>query len=675
MLNYNLNINSPLQQEKKNEDVRPPIYWDFHSFTSASDNSDLEEGSYGFMTINAINTNCINVSVDSGNLFTTDAQSQVTASLTGSNWPLTGSVTMSLNTFGISYDPVTPNQFISASFMATSAEIITNPNITGSKITNLIVSASEFVRYYISGSITAVKGNIWNGPINWKVSSSSTTQDLEGNTSQLNNNSSSFNLKKDLAMMVSYSNITSSINGTYANFYSFNQTASLTSSILPNTTGSVTMSLEIPEIGFSTSSRFFNPTSAGIKILSASFIADTNTPYNITASVINNKGNESNSNINWYLTGSSLFLNSSSLNIRKDANITMVSQSFVVATSGTYKNGYAFNQTASLSSSFVPVYSQDSSSYYIQKIDMKIAEINFSQSLWISSSCGAPYLQLITASFQAQTNIPNYNITASIEQYQQSVFNFWVTASGAGAGGQTSVGGGGGGGMVVSGSTTIQPNTIYYITVGQNGSVASDGGDSSFVGCNRTKNFYAGGGKAGIGIDGGNSGAGYIVENGVTMSIYPAFLGGTGAFQQSGFGPRIAAGGGASNRGNGQNGVIGPDGGDGADGDTTGGGGGYQGAGPTPPPPGTNGVSGSIVSGGLDLRQAGRGGNGASTAGGGDGRQAVAGTAGIVLVRYAGSGSYFITPASSSFNTIDNETTYWFTSSATLIYSPTVTLS
>jgi hypothetical protein len=45
MLNYNLNINSPLQQAKKNEDVRPPIYWDFHSFTSASDNSDLEEGS------------------------------------------------------------------------------------------------------------------------------------------------------------------------------------------------------------------------------------------------------------------------------------------------------------------------------------------------------------------------------------------------------------------------------------------------------------------------------------------------------------------------------------------------------------------------------------------------------------------------------------------------------
>ena len=112
------------------------------------------------------------------------------------------------------------------------------------------------------------------------------------------------------------------------------------------------MSLEIPEIGFSTSSRFFNATSAGIKILSASFQAQTNIPnYNITASVINNKGNTSNSNINWSVIGSGNYLNSASLNIRKDANVTMVSESFVTSTSGTYKNNYAFNQTASLSSS------------------------------------------------------------------------------------------------------------------------------------------------------------------------------------------------------------------------------------------------------------------------------------------------------------------------------------
>ena len=674
MLNYNLNINSPLQQAKKNEDVRPPIYWDFHSFTSASDSSDLDEGSYGFMNIGAVGTNCINVSVDSGNLFATDAQSSVTASLTGSNWPQTGSVTMSLITFGISYDPVTANQFFSASFNATAAQIIADPNISGSKITNLIVSASEFVRYYVSGSITATKGNIYNGPINWKVSSSSTTQDLEGNQSQLNNNSSSFNIKKDIAPIVGYSNITSSISGTYPNFYSFNQTASLTSSILPNTTGSVTMSLEIPEIGFTTSSRFFNATSAGNKILSASFVAETNASYNITASVINNKGNESNSNINWYITGSSAYLASSSLNIRKDANVTMVSESFVTSTSGTYKNDYAFNQTASLSSSFVPVYSNDTSSYFIQKLDMKIPEINFTQSLWISSSCGAPYLQLITASFTSQTSVTDYNITASIQQYQQNVIICNITASGGGAGGGLNVGTGGGGGMVVSASSEIQPNLFYQINVGAGGAPAANGGDTTFIGCNRTINLYAGGGQ------GGNSGTGYIVKNEVTTSIYSGFSAGAGATESTGFGTRIAAGGGASNTANGGNGVITAEGaavgGNGASGNTFGGGGGYQGAGPTPPAPGADGIAGTGAFG-IVPNIYGGGGDGASTLGGGSGRQASAGTGGVVYVRHTGSGSLFTTTnASSSYDSDKNETTYIFTSgSGTLFYQPIPTLS
>ena len=652
--------------DEHNEDVRPPIYWDFHSFTSASDSSDLDEASYGFMNIDAVGTNCINVSVDSGNLFVTDAQSSVTASLTGSNWPQTGSVTMSLNTFGISYDPVTANQFFSASFRATAAQIIADPNITGSKITNLIVSASEFVRYYVSGSITATKGNIYNGPINWKVSSSSTTQNLEGNQSQLNNNSSSFNIKKDIASMVSYSNITASINGTYPNFYSFNQTASLTSSILPNTTGSVTMSLEIPEIGFSTSSRFFNATSAGNKILSASFVAQTNASYNITASVINNKGNQSNSNINWYITGSSAYLASASLNIRKDANVTMVTQSFVTSTFGTYKNDYAFNQTASLSSSFEPVYNNDASIYFIQKLDMKIPEINFTQSLWVSSSCGAPYLQLITASFQAQTNVPNYNITASIQQYQQSVISCNITASGAGGGGSQY--GGGGGGMVISTSTVIQPNLVYQINIGAPGAPNAAGGETSFIGCNRTINIYAGGGQPGTGgvSSGGNSGAGSIVRNGET-TLYPAFSGGVGAFQSSPFGPRIAGGGGASNTANGGNGVISgtgaANGGDGASGDTFGGFGGFLAAGPTPPGPGSNGIAGT---GNAELFGAGGGGN----RGGG-------GAIGILFIRHAGSGSLFTTTnASSSYSSLKNETTYFFTSgSGTLFYQPTPTLS
>lgn len=678
MLNYNLNINSPLQQEKKNEDVRPPIYWNFHSFTSASDITDLNEGSYGFMTINAINTNCINVSVDSGDLFTTNAQVPVTASITGSNWPSTGSVTMSLNTAALSYDPVTPDRYFSASFSASALDIYNNPNITGSKLTNAY-SASEFVRFYVSGSVIAMKGNVYNGPINWKVSSSSTTQDLEGNQSQLNNNSSSFNLKKDIANLVNINNITASITGTYSNNYSFNQTASLTSSILSNTTGSVTMSLIIPEIGFSTSSRFFNPTSAGIKILSASFVAQTNTSYNITASVINNKGNESNSNINYLVTGSSAYLASSSLNIRKDASITMVTQSFATLTSGSYKNNYAFNQTASLSSSFVPVYSNDSSSYFIQKLDMKIPEINFTQSLWLSSSCEAPYLKLITASFAAQTNIPNYNITASIQQYQQSIIKFNITASGAGGGGGTpTAGGGGGGGAVVSASSAIQPNLLYQIYVANTSSISNSGGTTTFIGCNAGINIYAGGGEAGSNNgSAGGSGIGYIIENGVTSSIYPSFAGGLQA--NGGYlGLATAGGGGGSNTSTGSNGVINgannPQGGNGANGYTGGGGGGYQGSGPTPPFGGARGLNGT---GNIDLLGCGAGGQGASQGGGGDNSPATTGSMGIILIKHVGTGSLFTTTnASSSYSSVNNETTYYFLSgSGTLFYSPIPTIS
>ena len=803
MLNYNLNINSPLQQEKKNEDVRPFIYWDFNSIASASDSTGLNESYLGTMNISAPFSNCTLINVDAGGTFETDAQYPVIASVTGSNWPITGSTTMSIYTAGITYDPASVNQFYYNAISASAATIAINPSITGSIVTNNF-SASEFYRFYVSGSIIHMKGNVWNPVVNWKttnespstitgnvngytasfnivkdvnvplgyikevtssfqssfqylynmgvtssltasiqnnatgsttmsisipeagittsslyfnsasagvqiiraaftasnnnpynvtasvifnkgnvsnsninykVFSTSTTQDLEGNQSELNSNSSSFNLKKDIANLVNIPNITSTVTGTYLNDYSFNQTASLTSSILSNTTGSVTMSLEIPEIGFSTSSMFFNPTSAGIKILSASFKANTaTTNYNITASVINNKGNVSNSNINWSVSGSGNYLNTSSLNIRKDVNVTMVSESFSTPKSGTYKNNYAFNQTASLSSSFEPLFNNDSSSYFIQKLDMKIPEINFSQSLWISSSCGVPYLKTITASFAATTGISNYNITASIEQYQQSVVLFNITASGAGGGGGIGgAGGGGGGGMVVSASSAIHPNLLYLITIGQGGETGSNGGDTSFIGCNRSINLFAGGGEAGS-SDGGDSGYGYITENDITTSIYPAFTGGLNQYEGGGY-PQNACGGGASNTANG--GIGSPTsptyrGGNGANGDTFGGGGGYIGDGPTPQKPGSPGVSGS---GNIDLLGAGGGGNGRSTTS--VPISPLPGSNGIVLIKHTGTGSLFVTTnASSSYNSIKNETTYYFKSgSGTLLYQPTVTQS
>ena len=165
MLNYNLNINSSLRnEEKKNEDVRPEIYWDLSSFKRADSEPYISTSSFATMSINAFNTNCINVStVSGGGPFATNAQSSVTASLTGSNWPTASSpfypapypysITMSLTTAGITYDPSAVNQFYSASVQYSSSQITANPNITGSVLTNTFL-VSEFYRFYVSGSIT-----------------------------------------------------------------------------------------------------------------------------------------------------------------------------------------------------------------------------------------------------------------------------------------------------------------------------------------------------------------------------------------------------------------------------------------------------------------------------------------------------------------------------------------
>jgi len=155
MLNYNLNINSPLQQAKKNEDVRPEIYWDYSYITIQERfpaSAPYISGSYSTMSISAVNTNCIAVALTNNNVFTTDGQCPVTASLTGSNWPNSGSVTMSLSVAGITYDPLSVNQFYSSSFSASSTVYNSNLSITGSILTSSFV-ASEFYRFYISASV------------------------------------------------------------------------------------------------------------------------------------------------------------------------------------------------------------------------------------------------------------------------------------------------------------------------------------------------------------------------------------------------------------------------------------------------------------------------------------------------------------------------------------------
>lgn len=273
MLNYNLNINSPLLQEKKNSDVNPPIYWKFESNAVTSDSSDVNELGFATMSINAINSNCIQVSNDANGFFITDEQFPVTASLTGSNWPITGSTTMSLYTAGITYDPASQNQFYFAAVSASASDIQTNPSVTGSRITNSF-SASAFFRFFVEGTITHRKGNIFNPLVNVLVTGS---KNQYGTT-----NNSTFNLVKDRNVnLVSVNPITSSFTTQLQYQYALNMTASLTSSNMERSASFIfpTASIVIPELGinvvsYSTSS-----------IISASFVATSNTTLNITGSV------------------------------------------------------------------------------------------------------------------------------------------------------------------------------------------------------------------------------------------------------------------------------------------------------------------------------------------------------------------------------------------------------
>jgi hypothetical protein len=474
MLNYNLNINSPLQQAKKNEDVRPPINWDFHSFASASDSTDLSERTFATMSIDAPGTNCIQVSVDSGNSFTTDGQYPVTASVTGSNWPITGSTTMSLFTFGITYDPTSTNQFYIDAVSASAAEINVNPSITGSIVTNEF-SASEFYRWYVSGSVVHMKGNVYNGPINWlaRNQSPSTT------TGPVNGFTSSFNIVKDRNVrLVNLQEVTGSTSSSFNNVYALNITSSLTASIINDATGSTTMSINIPEAGITTSSILFNSSSAGIEIITASFTSSQNQPYNITASVIFNKGNIWNAKVNWLTTGSnadsySLYTIPTQFNIFKDVNVdgTVINQNVLMAhseltqsVSGEFQTQYAFNFETEVTQSITyPSYQV----YAYPTTSLVITPDVGNTTVYNSGS---------TLQFTEQPDGPSYQITASA--YINKIPSLFATVVVIGAGGSGSVNGsdgsevkgaGGGAGGFYQTDIIVAPNLPYVIeTIAKN---------------------------------------------------------------------------------------------------------------------------------------------------------------------------------------------------------------
>jgi hypothetical protein len=423
MLNYNLNIIEPSKQEKKNEDVRPPIYWSFASFASASDSSDLGELGFATMSINAVNSNCIQISQDASGYFTTDAQFPVTASMTGSNWPITGSTTMSLYTAGITYDPASVNQYYFAAISASALDIFNNPSYTGSKITNSF-SASEFFRFYPEGRVFHTKGNIYNPIVNWKTKNVSTINDY----TQVNGYSASFSIVKNSnESLASIQEVTGSAqSGSFNNNYALNITASFTANV-NNVTGSTTMSFEIPQAGLVQTAKFFNPNTT-VAYGTGSFVAISNSPYSITSSLIMNKGNLSTASINWNqiaksdsqdLENDGNFINgnSSSFNIVKDKNVSVISYPYASAShNGTFSNDYAFNITSSLTASIL---ANTTGSVTMSLI---IPEIGFSTSSKFYNETSAG-VYIFSASFAATTDSSSYNITGSIINNKGNIWN------------------------------------------------------------------------------------------------------------------------------------------------------------------------------------------------------------------------------------------------------------
>ena len=553
MLNYNLNIIEPLKQDKKNEDVRPPITWVFESFATASDSTDLGELGFATMSINAPGSDCILISNDDTGLFTTDAQFPVTASLTGSNWAITGSTTMSLFTAGITYDPSSVNQYVFAAISASALDIYNNPSYTGSVILNQY-SASEFFRFYTTATIVHTKGNIYNPIVNWKAINQSPSTD----TGNVNGFTASFNIVKDRNVsLVSLPEVTGSKVGAFNNQYALNITSSLSASVINDATGSTTMSITIPNAGIATSSLILNQTTPGLQTISASFTASNNEPYNITASVIMNKGNIWNARLNVLSTGSnadsySMYTVPTQFNIFKDVNVdsTVINQNVNLLANAlttskvdTLQTEYAFNFESEVT---------ESGTYPIYQVHTyPTTSLNI-------TPAGTSSLRYDSGSIFSHTESPytsSYNITASAWINKIPAFDASIIVVGGGAGGARGAGnvgagysvagGGGGAGGFFQYDVSIIPNVSYDIvsigaagtgsstTNGQNGSrteVKIWLGPINQVG---TASLIADGGTAGSASiyngPGGASGGGGVLLNGEYLINKPSLAGGAGA--------------------------------------------------------------------------------------------------------------------------------------------------
>ena len=466
MLNYNYNIIAPISNKRNASDSRPLINWEFNQRTSVAANPNQPALAFATMSIIASSSNATSVIVNSTGFFTSGG-SLVSASMSGSGvWPVTGSTTMSISATGIpSISGETPLNF--SSVLNTSAQA-GNMNLSGS-IISINFNSPSLYTWYINGNLVHYKGNQYNPLVTWKQSNLSPLT----TTGNVNGYTSSFNIVKDANVsLVNIAEATGSTSSSFQYDYNFGVTASYTASI-NNVTGSTTMSFSIPEAGVDITKYFFNETTT-TAITTASFVATNDNPYNITASISYNKGNISNSVINWYDSGSTKAY--ASFSIVKNANESLVANNISTIFNGSFTNNYAFNITSSISGG---IKWPNSSSFQSLTMSISIPEIGLYNSTNSTAS-------IVTASFAANTAINPYNITASIklDPYPSYSLSEYVFIGKGGNGSSTSTqtaGSGGGAGALVSGSgMVILPDSVYIVNIGD-GEAAPNLGATTFI--------------------------------------------------------------------------------------------------------------------------------------------------------------------------------------------------
>lgn len=275
MLNTNLNINLFGKQVTRFSDNRNNWYWNFDNDEVVYATTELPTQSFASFNLNTTGSDVYNIAVDSNGYFLAPSFQPVTASMTGSGvWPTTGSFTMSISVYGQQPSPLPPLVYYTeATASAAEGNIAA---VSGSKI-ELKFLSNQKVIYQTSASLIHRKGNLFNPDVNWK--------NVTINKKPSGSGEFLFNVtKNDNVLMVSASNPKSEQTGSFQYEYSFNVTSSLTGSVVYDEWyyAQTTMSLSIPEVGIDRKSYFTGSVSG---ILTASFVATTDTPYTITSSV------------------------------------------------------------------------------------------------------------------------------------------------------------------------------------------------------------------------------------------------------------------------------------------------------------------------------------------------------------------------------------------------------